>query len=221
LYDFVNTEVKELSRKTFFEEYSVHTYCSIQDNMIYKQFIKTFTINYKGTPDFKIDLKYLTHCTFKSYNKSDDFQPLTINELLVNGKNITDKIKYCLTDTNDKLYNKQCYYAFKNEKDMQASTYSSDKITVCLKYVTFVEADDKLLTQRVYMPCKSFEYIFSYDPKIFNAIAEPFSFKDVLVEEACINKEKIKIIYTDNCIHVKMNDWILPGDGVIFLIDKV
>ena len=89
-----------------------------------------------------------------------------------------------------------------------------------MHYTTSVEIDDNTMGYRVYLPCKRFDAHFSFDNEKMVVDAEVFAFKDRKVKADRIDKDRIrKTIGKDN-VHVEINDWILPGDGILFIMGK-
>ncbi|MCM1122260.1 MAG: hypothetical protein NC416_06740 [Eubacterium sp.] len=219
LYDFVQEEVLSLARQAYYEEFTLDVSCHKVGNEIHKTIYKDYIINCESQKDFDIarnnefGVKCKTSCT----NALEANIKLTINSI-----EFTDA-DYSITEsaTNDEVYGKRCKYTLNDSAKKRIENTRSDnwdyKYNVQSEMLSIVKDDDMSFSFRLYYPCKNTTFLFTYNPDEFEVMEDVFVFKDFDNNE---NNQKKPIITRHNkgSILVKIDNWILPGDGITFVL---
>lgn len=87
----------------------------------------------------------------------------------------------------------------------------NDKIDIDLEYTTLVPSDDLVFTYQIRKACKHFCIHFNVPPE-YKLLVEGFGFMSLG------NTMRQRLIETDNGSMLRFLDWILPGNGVMFVI---
>lgn len=218
LYDFVNEEIHTLVNKTYYEYVKLFVNCTKENGRIKKKIIRKFECNYEAQDEYIIDLESITMMIFRQ--NMTGTKPFVLESLKINGHEMKDKVGYReqeIDSADD--YNMSSVYYFLNEMDKKGSNYGKDKrIVFEMQYTTLVDIDDRTMCFRTQIPCKRFETHMHYDSKEMKIFAEIFTFKALTPSGDALNHERIQNIQTVDEIHVEINDWILPGDGIIYII---
>lgn len=218
LYDFANSEIKKLSKEPFYESMYLNVNCYVKDGFIYKKIIRKYTLNYSMIKTFTYDLEKLTKTWFTDDSDDDSYN---ISKLTINDVDFFEYIQKesGIDKTKDTKYNKYIFYHFDESVDsIYKNIYNEEEtLNVEVEYTTKVNVLDLTMSYRVYSPCKKFDVVFTYDKNMLDVFCEVFSFKDRIPNEQSICKDRIKLVTNDNCINVSFKDWILPGDGIIFV----
>ena len=86
-----------------------------------------------------------------------------------------------------------------------------------IKTKTIVPITDNIYAHTITIPCKRYSVNFTVHNLDYDVQGYAFAFENV-------SKEKLeKLIYRDkydNCYKIRFEDWTLPGDGTIFIINK-
>ncbi len=227
LYDFVNKEIQGLVKSIYYESMYLNINCRVVDNkMIEKDFIREYECNFETNRDYEIDLAFMTKCSFVDDQQIKE--PFAVKEFSINGKNLTDKIERKVShkdgaENSIDTYTHTFYYDFKNAEDKKAIQYieKSDAhiIKIVIKYKTIVPVEDNNLAYRVYVPCKKFEATLVYDDNDMSVFADIFAFKDRKVNERKLDTNRVSYCQNRNCINIVFKDWILPGDGIMYLFN--
>lgn len=64
LFDFVNTEIRDLTQGPYYESMRANFYCTVENGKISKHIIRKMVLNIQQDPDYKFDLPRLTKCYF-------------------------------------------------------------------------------------------------------------------------------------------------------------
>lgn len=217
LYDFAHSEIKKLIKKPFFESMHLNVYCKAENDFIYKKITRKYTLDYSADKNYKYDLEKLTKTWFLENSDEESF---TITKLIINDNDYTDKIERCITRDEcepAEKYNTKICYQFKGEGHKAPAEIYNDtkKIDVEIEYVTKVSLEDTTMGFRVYYPCKRLSIVLSYEKETIDINYDTFCFKDRPSDEE--SKNKIQTTVNHNCVDIVFNDWILPGDGTIFV----
>lgn len=219
LYDFVQDEVLSLAKKAFYEEYTLNVACEKVDSEICKTIYKDYIINCKADPRFDISKnnEFVIKCKESCEKEPADNVKLTINNVEFSNKDYDVKSEM----TNDEVYNKKCTYTLNEqarEKIEQVVKEHWDYMyTVKSEMVSVVQDDDMTFSFRLYHPCKSTTFLFTYNPDEFEVMEDVFVFKDTDTDEN-VKKKAIITRHNKGSIHVKIDNWILPGDGITFVL---
>lgn len=220
LYDFVNEEVISLVKIPYYESVDLNVDCYYEGDKLRKDIIRTIVWNLNNNEGFTPKLETITQTYFmdvdsSSAEKDEKKKPYKINRLIIQKEDYTEKIEYHEEPTENITYNKKSYYTF---KDTEFIVKETETLMMREEYTTLVDKSDVTFSYRVYRPCKQFSVTFSYDNEKMEPSVSVFAFKDCNLDAVTIDKERIRTIYNNKTISVKIDDWILPGDGVIFVI---
>ncbi|MCI8597770.1 MAG: hypothetical protein HFJ10_04925 [Lachnospiraceae bacterium] len=225
LYDFVNKEIQSLVKNIHYESMSLNINCRLSEqNKIEKDFIREFVCNFDVNQEYEIDLAFMTKCSFV---KNDEIKtPFVIEEFQINGKNLINEIEMKCSEKDGAensvdTYTTTYYYDFKNDNLRKAKNYIENKdkniVKIFIKYKTVVPIEDNALAYRVYVPCKKFDAILVYDENIKEVFTDIFAFKDRKLNDRKLDTNRVSYSQNRNCISVSFKDWILPGDGIMYI----
>lgn len=224
LYDFVNKEVISLVKIPYYESVDLNVDCYYEGEKLRKDIIRTIVWNTNNNEGFLPKLETITQTYFMSDeeeakgtqgSEQQKIKPYTINKLFIQKEDYTNKIQYCEERTDNVTYNKKSYYKF---KDVNFVSKEIELLEMVENYTTIVDKSDMTFSYRVYRPCKRFSVTFSFDNKEMEPSVSVFAFKDCNLDAVALDRERIKTVYNNKTISVRINDWILPGDGVLFII---
>lgn len=91
------------------------------------------------------------------------------------------------------------------------------KYYVKSEMISIVKDDDMSFSFRLYYPCKSTTFLFTYNPDEFEVMEDVFVFKDFDNNDSA-QKKPIITRRNKGSIFVKIDNWILPGDGITFVL---
>ena len=72
-----------------------------------------------------------------------------------------------------------------------------------------------MIVHKIPVACKEYTARFNYDDKKYIVNGAPFGFMD-----AHIDGKYIMETISNSAVKISFNDWILPGDGVAFVINE-
>lgn len=222
LYDFVQEEVLTLAKQAYYEEFTLNVSCKKVGNEIHKTIYKDYIINCDSQPDFDIaannefSIKYKGSCS----NAPADSIKLSINSIDFTKDDYSTDEK----DTNDEVYNKNCKYTLNNIAKDKIEKMKLDnwdfRYYVKSEMLSIVKDDDMSFSFRLYYPCKNTTFLFTYNPEEFEVMEDVFVFKDFDIDD---NTKKKSIITQHNkgSIFIKIDNWVLPGDGITFVLSPI
>lgn len=219
LYDFVQEEVLSLAKQAYYEEFTLNVSCKREGDEIHKEIYKDYVINCESQRDFDIaennefSIKYKSSC---DANPADNIR-LNINSIEFSKEDyVVDKM-----DTNDEVYDKKCYYRLSDAAKGKIAQAKSDnwnyKYHVKNEMRSIVKDDDLSFSFRLYYPCKNTTFLFTYNPEEFEVMEDVFVFKDFDIDDKLENKP-ITTRHNRGSIIIKINNWVLPGDGITFVL---
>lgn len=219
LYDFVQEEVLSLAKQAYYEEFTLDISCYKVGNEIHKTIYKDYIINCEAQRDFDIarNNEFAVKCKTSCTNAPKESIKLSINSIDFTGDD------YSVTEsaTNDEVYGKRCVYTLNDlAKSKIESTKSNDwdyKYNVKSELLSIVKDDDMSFSFRLYYPCKSTTFLFTYNPEEFEVMEDVFVFKDFDNSESN-QKKSIITRHNKGSILIKIDNWILPGDGITFVL---
>jgi|GEM_PF-4872239 len=216
-FKIVHQDIEPLLEGIFIEHYDIVVDCRCEDSTIKKDVHITMYLssmkrkNGTSLKLYKGDKKDI--CSLVSI---EGFSPEDIYELksfMINGEELVDDVKVDYKAINELPYNTDIVL------DMTAisekTSIKSDVITTHeIRFSTIVPETDNIQTSRVQYPTRNYTYTMNYDETQVRIRGEGFGFMDSERNTAIINHYR-------NSTRLRFNDWILPGDGALFVIEKV
>lgn len=222
LYDFVQDEVLSLAKRAFYEEFTLNVACEKVGSEICKTIYKDYIINCKAEPGFDIseNNEFIIKCKESCEKDPADNIKLTINNIEFSKQDYFTKLE----TTNDEVYNKKCTYTLNEQAKEKIEQVVKDRwdymYTVKSEMVSTVRDDDMTFSFRLYHPCKNSTFLFTYNPDEFEVMEDVFVFKDTDTDEN-VKKKAVITRHNKGSIHIKIDNWILPGDGITFVLSPV
>ena len=220
LYDFVQDEVLSLAKMAFYEEFTLNVSCQKKGSEIHKTICKNYIINCESQPDF--DIVRNNDFSMKCKDNCED-EPVKDIKLSINGIDFTsDDYSTGNENTDGEVYNKNCRYSITEEARKKIDKIRDDKnwelkYNVSSQMKTIVQEDDMTFSFRLYYPCKNTTFIFTYNPDEFEVFEDVFVFKDIEIDEN-ISRKAITTCHNRGSIFVRIDNWVLPGDGITFVL---
>lgn len=143
------------------------------------------------------------------------YNGLEVKEASINGKVFTDGELKELVKAGEKCDESLHEYTYSSEAYIKQHTEMftfKDKISGSIIYTTRVPLDDLSITIRTPKACKKCCIHIKSDAYRF----EPLSF----VFGSIPNRKKVKIYNSKYGVDVDINDWMLPGEGVTFILQE-
>lgn len=223
LYDFVQDEVLTLAKLAYYEEFILNVSCKKIGNEIHKSICKDYVINCDSQPDFDI----VGNNAFSMQCKDNcDDKPVKNIKLNINGLDFSsDDYTSNGEKTEGEVYNKNCRYILNEASRKRIDEIKNNdrwdyKYTVRSEMTSVVKDDDVTFSFRLYYPCRNTTFIFTYNPDEFEVMEDVFVFKDTDMEENNLRKA-ITTRRNKGSIYVKINNWVLPGDGITFVFSPL
>lgn len=219
LYDFVQEEVLSLAKQAYYEEFTLNISCKKSGDEIHKTICKDYIINCESQPDF--DIAENNEFTVKCKSTCDN-SPSKNVKLNINNIDFSDNdYSIGISNTNDEVYNRIHKYTLSESAREKIETAKSDdwnyKYYVKSEMLSIVKDDDMSFSFRLYYPCKSTTFLFTYNPDEFEVMEDVFVFKDFDNNDTT-QKKPIITRHNKGSIYVKIDNWILPGDGITFVL---
>lgn len=214
----IDEEMDNILCDYYFEEYIIYIDVSI-DEINGKKYIKkkmrhTFTaktINNQET----ILLSPIS--TYLKPPKEDAVEAFKLEKFIINGEYQDVKNWQIKTEDNikkmPKTYTKR--YSLDNIIDDNKNLFSfSEKIDVDFEFTTNVDIDDLVYTYHVRKACKHF-CIHYNAPKEYKILMDGFGFMSTG------NSQRQRVIETETGCMLRFLDWILPGNGVMIVLQNL
>ncbi len=204
LYTNIKHKVIPLLDNEYFEKYHTHIDCEIKDDKIYKTIYNNFTIySYTDNASFKLPFSiYYSVEDIKNIDKHYDFQNLLFN----NEKLKTSQEDSFSEEIDGNFNSKQMKYSFQKELPLKKGIN-----TISYEVNSVVDISDNIYSRTLTLPCKNFTVDFNLNSSDYNVKAYGF---------AIDKTESVKIHTYANSCRIEFLDWIIPGDGFIFVINK-
>ena len=185
----------------YYEKSFTHIDCKVEGDKIYKTLYSTLVL--KTEED---ELRYKLPFAI-CFNKNDIIhteKTYNITEVKVNGEPIEILEKYLICDDSPVEQDKKIYY-FEYPLTLKKGTN-----TIYYVSKSVVNISDNTYSKTIAVPCK-------------NCVVEMYLQNDdykLLGQGFAIDKEKtVDVQYFDNACRIEFKDWIIPGDGCIFVIN--
>lgn len=194
------------------ENYTVINCSIIEDQGEYIKKIITKELTIKNiNPSKKCEFSDLLHIRCKEL-ENDSLNPLTINSVIINNEKELTQNDYQDTNNQEELlssssshpYNINKTYKLKNPIEIK------DSLKVKIKYTTITPIDDRSYSCRMDKLCKNMRCKFLFE--------DPIKIESCGFSFASNQKNSLRPEYHKNICEVQSNNWILPGEGVVFTI---
>lgn len=197
---YYNIKNKIVPLKQYYERSFTHIDCKIERGFIYKTLYNTLVIK---TEEEESYYKLPFTITFNKKDINKKKSPYNIMKIKVNGEPVEILKKHLVCDeTRDKMHVYSFEYPLILKKGINTIHYVSTSV---------VKINDNTYTRTVVVPCK-------------NCVVEMSLLNDdyeILGKGFAIDKDKnLDIQYYNNSCRIEFKDWIIPGDGCIFIINK-
>ena len=198
---YYNVKSKIVPLKEYYEKSFTHIDCVVKDGKIYKTLYTTLVINLKeDVTRYKLPFSI----TFNKKDIGKRKKAYNIKEIEVNNEPIEILDEYLICEDSEELKG-QAVYSF-----VYPFTLKKGKNTIYYVSQSIVDINDNTYTRSIAVPCK-------------NCVIEMYLQNDdykLLGQGFAIDKEKIlDIKYYNNSCRIEFKDWIIPGDGCIFVIN--
>lgn len=213
----IDRELDNILKDYYFDEYIIYTDVSILEQNSKKYIKKNFRHTFKAK---SINRKKCTLGTpINTYLKppQEDLKAFELKSFKINGNQLDIKGWNVCEKNNDcemkNIYPK--HYTFEEIIDKNSSLFSfKNEIDVDFEYITIVDIDDLVYTYQVNRPCKHFCIHFNA-PKEYKILMEGFGFMSTG------NSQRQRCVETENGCMIRFLDWILPGNGIMAVLQKI
>lgn len=205
----VQDKVTPLLDDYYFEGYHLHVDCYIEENYILKKIHRRMEIVTPNNKDLTIKIPLGA-----SMQKIVGIDDKSLYKILLFKEGIDDKTE----EINKKLYlgnidDPDENYNVKVKVNHELKV--SGKCIIEIKTQTMAPLTDINYSHRIVKPCRHYSLIFNLFNDFYKLSGNGFGFMTNNLGE----ETYVKNIY-DKGIEIRFNDWIFPGDGAIFTIDK-
>lgn len=210
----IDNEMDNILRDYYFDEYIIYIDASIfkHNNKKYvkKKMRHTFTAKTTNMQKCLLETPVNTYI-----NPPDNtLKGFEITAFSVNG-NPQDISKWNITEEDNNKEMKDTYpkhYSLKNIIAENKKLFSfNEHIDVDFEYTTIVDIDDLVYTYQINKACKHF-CIHYNAPKEYKILMEGFGFMSTG------NSQRQRLVETESGCMLRFLDWILPGNGVIIVL---
>lgn len=215
LYANIKELIIPLIEENYYKQYKVHVDCYVDEDkqIITKKVHKIMDIVCIGKKDFTIP--FSTYM-LKIDNVNDD-DLYRITKCIWEGKDITGEvnkgIKPETMGKNEKEENMEVKFKVDYIFDLNPGL---NRIEICTE--TKVPLSDNVYAHTITIPCQRYSINYSIHNSDYEVLGYGFAFDDPN------HKDKTdRVIYKnkyDDCFKIRFESWTLPGDGVVFLINK-
>lgn len=197
LYANIREKIIPLLEEEYEEEHFLHIDCYITKDYIKKICTNTITIiSPQKIPKYSLPFQVV----FKEGSEVSGKKSFEVRDLIVNKKNIK------ISDAKPKSTSKGTIYCFNNSFELNKGTN-----TISYKTISYVKPNDNTYSHTVTLPCKHYTIEMYTNNQNYEIYGNGF----------CIDKAEImrKNDFSHGC-RLDFNDWIIPGDGCLFVINK-
>ena len=198
--------ISNIENSCYYKECHLTVDCYITNDYIHKIIKKNMEVFNPNEAEEKYHIPFSVEMVkLEGLDKSEVFN---VNEFTVDSNSFTEMVK-------------ENVHFIESEKDSVIKADYKFDISLCkgpcniyMETETRVPLSDKQFTNKLTMPCRNYSIKFFLHSDEYKLIGYSFGYSDAYEEK------EIKTYY-NNGIEIKFSDWLLPGNGVIFLIDKL
>lgn len=204
LYTNIKEKIIPLLDEEYYEKYDTHIDCEIKDGKIYKTIFNNFTIySPRDNSVFRLP--------FSVYYAADDIDQIEVPHLFNNLRFNNQPVSISEQDTEMKDVNESLDIHKKSFTLKRDLTLKKGLNTVSYETKSIVDISDNVYSKTMTLPCKNCTLDFHVKTSDYSVKAYGF---------ALDTTECVSIKYYDNICKVEFSDWVIPGDGCIFVINK-
>lgn len=212
LYKVVQNKILPYTKSWYFEEYTSNIFVQKKGNKIIKNFQDILIINKSNEIKENIIIEWkdiIGDRLFVDNSDENNFDLKCVN--IFRGKDVKtiDKKNIVKKPTNNSQYKSKYIISLGDDIILY-----DDEIKVELIYTSTV-VNDNIYCKQVKKPCKSFYSCISYDDSIQDINLLNYGF----IEANSNNYKNYQLNKNNKLINFKFNNWILPGEGFLFLIN--
>lgn len=214
LYANIKQLIIPLIEENYYKQYKMHVDCYIDEErgIIHKKVHKIMEIEcLNSCSQFKIPFStYLTEI-----DGMDNEELYKLTECRLGKEDITEQVKQCIkdvaVDNNESVEDIKFTidYDFPLQKGLNRIEIKSESI---------VPIEDNTYAHTITIPCKRYSVNFSIHNPNYDILGFAYAFDDEKHKDAID-----RVIYRDkydDCYKIRFEDWTLPGDGVVFIVNK-
>lgn len=212
LYHVIERDITDILKDYYYKEFIISVNCTYEEDHLKKTFFKNITFAHID-PNKEIKLDHFINSCFTLF--SDEKKKIfELKKCIFDGENVMDKIDVEYEDIkNDsnldgKIYKKRVIVKSKSGELLKFK----NKATLEMEYDTFVPKEDNNFTSRVNKPCQHYCVHFNYNEEEATVNWEGFGFMEQGKRHRLLTRKE------RNGITIRFKDWILPGDGSVFMI---
>lgn len=215
LYANIKELIIPLIEENYFKQYKVHVDCYVneEEGTIIKKVHKIMDIMRIGKENFRIP--FSTYM-YKIPGK-DNKELYKITKCICDGEDLTatisEKIKHDNVNVGDEEEDMEIKFNVDHDFKLKMGL---NRIEVCTE--TIVPIRDNVYAHTLAIPCQRYSSNYSVHSADYEVMGYGFAFDDQK------HKDKIeRVIYKDkydDCFKIRFENWTLPGDGVVFMINK-
>ncbi|GBG57291.1 hypothetical protein SPFL3102_02657 [Sporomusaceae bacterium FL31] len=212
LWPFLNTEMAELLNGYYFDEYHMNSDCEIlqiSEQTVIKK--KTYRRMIFVNPTHNsIKLQFPVNCSMMPITGIDDSDIFKIDKVMIDKKDYSVEVTKLLknqptsVDSTDR-------YCLSFYCDYYIELKANSRIEVSFEVDTIVPITDQSYSHRIARPCKKYYSKFTVHSSDYTVEGWGFAFNDT--KKLHCNRQK-------RWMEIEFRDWILPGDGIIFLLHR-
>lgn len=217
LYTNIKQQIIPLLESNYILKYKIHIDCYINEdeNRITKHINKTMEI-VSHTDGKKYNWPFTVQ--LKKFDGIDNVSAYTIEKCIFNDKDVTEDIKGIIKEKEvDSLENP-------NDENIQMDipyNFTLEKGTNNLEIISqsLVPLADNTFSHSVSIPCKEYEMDFDVHNDNYDVIGFGFALdtgNGAKAYHPVVVKKKF-----DKSYRITFDDWLLPGEGCVFVIKKV
>lgn len=211
LYMDVKRKITPLLRYIYFSDFFMRVDCEVDEELgiinksIFKQM---YIISEEENKKFKIPY-YVRVPKAENIETKDVYE---VEECIFNGKNITvnfwDKESEKIKEDEEKILNIRSEYEFILHKGRNQ---------IFLKTKTRVPMEDTTYSHVITLPCLNYTVEYNVNTEGYHVLGYGFSLIELngKVEDRTINKFR-----HGNSMRLTMNQWTLPGEGSVFILNN-
>lgn len=214
-HSIVRNDIEPMLEEIFLKDHSVVIDCDLDGDLIKKDIHMTMSHDCLDICKNRniIDGESKCICSLSSIDGLDDNKLFKLKSVKYNGLEMVNNVVVTIEETDEEVYNRAVHLDI--SKISEALFVSPEKENVFeIRFSTVVPLEDNMVTSRVPFPAKNFMFTLNYDDNVFRIRGEGFGFMD--------SHKNIPILESyKRSATIKFNDWILPGDGGLFLVEKL
>ncbi|MCX8129450.1 MAG: hypothetical protein N3I35_05040 [Clostridia bacterium] len=209
-YYLVQKEMINLLRRYYYDECFVRVECYIEGNTIRKVMNKRMVIMNPQIGDKNtMHVSIPFHTDMREIEGRKDKELFKINFFRIDSDDYTNAARARLKHKRIKEKNTEGYNVrFYGVYDINCET----RRIVEMETQTIVPLTDNIFSNRLSQPCRSYDIAFHLHSAEYKIDGVSFCFMES-------HKNKVVDYQCEQSIEIRFTDWMLPGNGVVFIIN--